>query len=257
MSLQEASFEKTDLGEAVLGGVQKLRCLCSFAKVGATVELAKKILEKEPSVVIFTSFAGVAKSIYGQLSSNGWEGELLTGETPQKKRQAMVDKFQVQFSTAEPIAMLSFIVLVFCFSDLKAGHSPAFVCTFGAGTLWPFCVRRRIVEQPQYRTLLFVVVCEGGVGLTLTVACSIILLDRPWTPGDTRQAEDRIRRIGQTNDVTSYWMTGFELDKQIDDMIESKEEASKAVLAEGGASMGPAAKINIPRLLHSLIAKVN
>jgi hypothetical protein len=52
-------------------------------------------------------------------------------------------------------------------------------------------------------------------------------------------------------------MTGFELDKQIDDMIESKEAASKAVLAEGGVSMGPAAKINIPRLLQSLIAKVN
>ncbi|CAJ1949837.1 unnamed protein product [Cylindrotheca closterium] len=203
-SLQEASFEKTDMGEAVLGGVQKLRCLCSFAKVGATVELAQKILEEEPSVVIFTSFAEVAKNIYGQLSSNGWEGELLTGETPQKKRQALVDRFQ-------------------------AGNSPVFVSTFGA----------------------------GGVGLTLTVACSIILLDRPWTPGDTRQAEDRIRRIGQTKNVKSYWMTGFELDKQIDDMIESKEAASKAVLAEGGVSMGPAAKINIPRLLQSLIAKVN
>lgn len=84
------------MGEAVLGAVQKLRCLCSFAKVGATVELAKKILEEEPSVVIFTSFAEVAKNIHGQLSSNGWEGELLTGETPQKKRQAMVDKFQVK-----------------------------------------------------------------------------------------------------------------------------------------------------------------
>lgn len=93
--------------------------------------------------------------------------------------------------------------------------------------------------------------------MTLTVACSIILLDRPWTPGDTRQAEDRIRRIGQTKKAKSFWMTGFELDKQIDDMIESKEEASKAVLAEGGVSVGPAAKINIPRLLNSLIAKVN
>ena len=53
----------------------------------------------EPSVVIFTSFAEVAKRIHGQLSSNGWDGELLTGETPQKKRQAMVDKFQVGSKT--------------------------------------------------------------------------------------------------------------------------------------------------------------
>ena len=76
--------------------------------MGATVELAKKILEEEPSVVIFTSFAEVAKNIYGQLASNGWEGELLTGVTPQKKRQALVDRFQVQFSISEPIAMSNF-----------------------------------------------------------------------------------------------------------------------------------------------------
>jgi hypothetical protein len=93
--------------------------------------------------------------------------------------------------------------------------------------------------------------------LTLTASCSVILLDRPWTPGDTRQAEDRIRRIGQTKNSKSYWMSGFELDKQIDDMIVTKEEASNAVLAEGVVSAGPAAKINIPKLLHCLLAKVS
>lgn len=34
-------------------------------------------------------------------------------------------------------------------------------------------------------------------GLTLTRSHTVILLDRPWTPGDTAQAEDRVRRIGQ------------------------------------------------------------
>jgi hypothetical protein len=52
-------------------------------------------------------------------------------------------------------------------------------------------------------------------------------------------------------------MSGFELDKQIDDMIVTKEEASNAVLAEGVVSAGPAAKINIPKLLHCLLAKVS
>ena len=94
-SLQAASKEKQDLGEAVLGGMQKLRSLCSFAKIGATVELVKKILIEEESVVIFTSFATVAKNIHEHLSSSGWPGELLTGETPPKNRQAMVDNFQV------------------------------------------------------------------------------------------------------------------------------------------------------------------
>lgn len=87
------------MGEAVLGAVQQLRSQCSFAKIGATVELTKKILEQEPSVVIFTSFAKVAKCIHSQLASSGWDSELLTGETPQKKRQSMVDNFQVRFCT--------------------------------------------------------------------------------------------------------------------------------------------------------------
>ena len=35
------------------------------------------------------------------------------------------------------------------------------------------------------------------LGLTLTRSHTVILLDRPWTPGDAAQAEDRVRRIGQ------------------------------------------------------------
>ena len=46
----------------------------------------------------------------------------------------------------------------------QSGLSPVFVCTYGV----------------------------GGVGLTLTAACTVILVDRPWTPGDVCQAEDRV-----------------------------------------------------------------
>jgi SNF2 family DNA or RNA helicase len=42
----------------------------------------------------------------------------------------------------------------------QSGLSPLFVCTYGA----------------------------GGVGITLTAACTVILVDRPWTPGDVSQA---------------------------------------------------------------------
>jgi hypothetical protein len=40
----------------------------------------------------------VAKQVHQQLAASGWEGELLTGETPAKKRQGMVDNFQVRRS---------------------------------------------------------------------------------------------------------------------------------------------------------------
>jgi SNF2 family DNA or RNA helicase len=112
---------------------------------------------------------------------------------------------------------------------VQAGLSPVFVCTFGA----------------------------GGVGLTLTAAATVILLDRPWTPGETLQAEDRVRRIGQSKEVKSLWMSAFEMDKQIDYMLESKKQTSSAVLAQGHATSagGMSAKISIPQLLASLLSK--
>jgi SNF2 family DNA or RNA helicase len=87
-----------DGGEQVLGACQRLRVICAFAKVGATVEFAKNILETEPAIVIFTNFASVAKAVHEQLAASGWNGELYTGETPQKKRQGKVDNFQVSLS---------------------------------------------------------------------------------------------------------------------------------------------------------------
>lgn len=189
--------------EAVLGAVQRLRVVCAHAKIEATVEMARRILDKEPAVVIFSYFAQVAKTVHSKLSASGWPCSLLTGETPQNKRQELVDRFQ-------------------------NGLSSVFVCTFGA----------------------------GGVGLTLTAASTILLLDRPWTPGETRQAEDRIRRIGQTKECTSYWIRSFDLDKQIDAIVESKTQTTNAVLDRKSSTAGQGShskKISIQQLVHKFV----
>jgi SNF2-related domain len=96
--------------DEVLGLVQQLRHVGSMAKVDAAVQLAQLTLETEPAVVIFTSFVESAKAVHGKLCESGWNGELLTGETPVPKRQPMVDAFQ-------------------------HGLSPVIVCTFGVGGL--------------------------------------------------------------------------------------------------------------------------
>lgn len=82
--------------DAVLGAISRLRKVCSDAKVDATVALAKQILEVEPSIVLFSYFTQVAKSLHQNLAESGWKGELLTGDTPPKDRQGMVDNFQVR-----------------------------------------------------------------------------------------------------------------------------------------------------------------
>lgn len=114
----------------------------------------------------------------------------------------------------------------------QGGISPVFVCTFGA----------------------------GGVGLTLTAASIIILNDRPWTPGDALQAEDRVRRIGQTKPVISIWMRSFEIDKQIDDLINQKQSNYQSVVDKNHESDGQnkgAPKLSIINLIRSIIPPPN
>lgn len=44
----------------------------------------------------------------------------------------------------------------------------------------------------------------GGVGINLTSACRMVICDPWWNPAVERQAEDRIYRIGQQEDVIVY-----------------------------------------------------
>lgn len=58
-----------------------------------------------------------------------------------------------------------------------------------------------------------------------------MLLDRPWTPGDARQAEDRIRRIGQrATEVQSLWIAGFSFDDSLDKLLQKKDRNSLKVM---------------------------
>ncbi len=187
------------------------------------MEIAKEILQMEPSVVIFTNFAKAATSMHKQLEDCGWQGALLTGETPAKKRQDLVDGFQVRVQRYRTLHSLKFVSFFIFQQELFS----VFITTFGA----------------------------GGVGITLTQARTVIFLDRPWTPGELLQAEDRIRRIGQEKDTRSIWVSAFEFDSQLDSMLEEKNQASKAVLTKTGTSTGDSCtSINIPKLVASLIA---
>lgn len=88
----------------------------------------------------------------------------------------------------------------------------------------------------------------GGVGITLTAAQTVILVDRPWTPGDAVQAEDRCHRIGQKGNVTTIWLQANGTDHAIDQLLEKKYERIELVLAgkrktlRGSGSIGDVAK---------------
>jgi SNF2 family DNA or RNA helicase len=71
----------------------------------------------------------------------------------------------------------------------------------------------------------------GGVGLNITRASTVILVDRPWTLAIAEQAEARAHRMGQKNDcVISIWLSAFDVDKMIDDLVISKGERIELLL---------------------------
>lgn len=66
----------------------------------------------------------------------------------------------------------------------------------------------------------------GGVGINLTPCTNMVCVDRPYTPADVVQAEDRIHRIGQRNAATIYWLyyldqTGIE--KWVEGILDNKQ----------------------------------
>lgn len=80
-------------------------------------------------------------------------------------------------------------------------------------------------------------IAAGGLGLNLTAANNVILLDRPLTPGDVLQAEDRAHRIGTHWPVTCHWLRAFPIDVKIDEMLVEKLAVISDVL--GGKESGP------------------
>lgn len=71
-----------------------------------------------------------------------------------------------------------------------------------------------------------IIVCNliaGGVGLTLTRAKNMLIQDFDWLPSNHTQAEDRIHRIGQNEDVfIQYLYSEGTIDEKMADLLESK-----------------------------------
>ncbi len=60
-------------------------------------------------------------------------------------------------------------------------------------------------KNPQKDIQVFLIsIKAGGVGITLTDATQVFLLDPWWNPAIEDQAIDRVHRLGQTKKVTVY-----------------------------------------------------
>ena len=117
--------------------------------------------------------------------------------------------------------------------------------------------RQPIVDRFQAGTRK-AIVCStkaGGVGITLTAGTYVIMVDRPWTPGDALQAEDRAYRIGQNQNVTVYWLQYGEVDAKVDKILVEKAERINKVL-QGERKTLRGVNLDFEALANEILAAV-
>ena len=79
--------------------------------------------------------------------------------------------------------------------------------------------------------LLLATFGTGGLGFTLHRARHVVLLERPWTPGDVDQAEDRCHRLGMDDSgLTCHWLQLGPADQLVDGLVASKAQQIEVLL---------------------------
>jgi SNF2 family DNA or RNA helicase len=107
----------------------------------------------------------------------------------------------------------------------------------------------RFQTEPNCR-LFLISLKAGGVGLNLTAADYVFLLDPWWNPAVESQAIDRTHRIGQTRTVLAYRLIAKEtIEERVAELQAGKRELVDSVLAGGGGLRGLSVR-DLERLLE-------
>jgi SNF2 family DNA or RNA helicase len=78
----------------------------------------------------------------------------------------------------------------------------------------------------------------GGVGLTLTAADHVFVLDPWWNPAVEEQATDRTHRIGQKNPVFVYRLIASDtIEERILELQERKRSLARSLLGESSEAL--------------------
>lgn len=87
-------------------------------------------------------------------------------------------------------------------------------------------------DSKEIPSVLLMSLKAGGVGLNLTRASNVILVDSWWNPAVDNQAIDRIHRIGQTRSVTVRRLViKGTIEERILELQERKSELARGVLS--------------------------
>lgn len=114
----------------------------------------------------------------------------------------------------------------------------------------------RFQNDPSCR-LIVCSIMAGGIGITLTAASDVLMVELPWNPSLFDQAVDRLHRIGQSGSVTCWTMLGKNsIDMDIWDLISRKRnDIDVAIDGSGAVAQESMLKELVDKLMRKEIAK--
>lgn len=103
--------------------------------------------------------------------------------------------------------------------------------------------------------LAIISITAGAEGINLTAASNTLIIETPWSPGKTEQAEDRIHRIGQKADKVIIWhmVAADTVDEPIYHLLNKKNKIIDEALAQNERDNG----LTIQKLLEQLNERLN
>jgi superfamily II DNA or RNA helicase len=107
----------------------------------------------------------------------------------------------------------------------------------------------RFQKDPTCRTFL-ISLKAGGVGLNLTAADYVFILDPWWNPAVEAQAIDRTHRIGQTKRVVAYRLLARgTVEEKVEELKQRKRDLVQAVLGDGAGFGGKLSREDLELLM--------
>ena len=191
--------------------IEALKQISARGKLDAAQEWIGNFLATGEKLVVFAWHQEILEAL-----SQAFNGApMITGQTPLARRQAIVDDFQRGRECGIGKVRTGI-----------AGSNPAeFVRSRGViGNSLKIAG-----EWHKNGQLVFLNLQAGGVGITLTAASHVLVLELPWTPALLDQAIDRCHRIGQRDAVTAWLMLGRRtIDTPIWQMLQKKRTTAEA-----------------------------
>jgi SNF2 family DNA or RNA helicase len=174
--LLEAGHQENEEGEAedsTLADMQDIVVNVSSSKINAVVKEMLRIRRDKPEdkIVVVSQFTSFLSVLQPLLQEEGFSYIRLDGTMSHQQRAEAVSMFQAKSKRSPKVNVC---LVQECDVDC---------------------------DNPQ---VLLLSLKAGGVGLNLTAANHLLLLDPAWNPASEWQCFDRIHRLGQTKNVTIY-----------------------------------------------------